>query len=818
VGQALLWHRFIDADLPLQPDSPEFVIGARSLATGHGYRDLSQPGLPAIPRPIGMSLLLAPVVGWRGYDIWACKCVSLILATGSAGLSYLVLRKVASPNVALAVLAMISLSPIHGLYAGQVFSEVPYIFYTLALLALVVTSGDRSALGPFRAAGICLLALLAEKTRAQGVALWPALVIWSVLRPDRRRIAPLLAGVGCASVVLNWLGVFGASPTGWYTSYLRNAYADQGSYAVFANGVAAIRFYLGALIGVLAPTQWPDRFFFGLSAPVELPEFAAALVGGAVAVAVVIGVKRRVRETGTWAESTFVMVYLALSFGLLMVWPHRLGRLFFPLLPIAAVYFWGAIARLRRPWIESLLLGAALVGHVAGSTITIAHLSTTKSSISSIGDCESVGKWLRHNTPEHVRVFTTNKALFIHSHRYQRFLFAKSLTLGELNELVLTNGIGYAWFTEWQTDPVLVANPALRFTPVAFEDALHPLLGIEPNTEGTVPRSTPDVDRQLERLEHVTNWPKLRADDPLLRRTQLLLMSDRLREAETLLSDFLEEHGHPDNFNTSVAQMQLGDVLLRSGRPSEAIELYEQARRGVNADFLETVIRESIAVARVVARSLDESAPAVERAEILERLALAHAGLGRWSAALESLERAIQLQPGRIRAQLLRAWVLRRFGDWDAATAQIHTVFAQLRGLQPVDELRWQMPAHLDGFSQLLLIRLPRILQSGTAAEIEGDGRRLQVDPSRPQTYLEAAQLFDGDELPGVALAMLRLGVERHPKEAGLWAALGSRLVAFGRFDEARDALRRAHELDADSTVGALLESVVQWMASPPVR
>ncbi|HVF21277.1 MAG TPA: hypothetical protein VNA14_13705 [Mycobacteriales bacterium] len=319
------WRDFHDADLPVQT------------AVLDGGRRIS-PHDPLLP------LLLALPMRWGGFV--AAKAVVAAVAGLLAALTcWVAVRRFAVPlPVALAVVLLASMSPPLGVYATQVYPEIP--------AALLVMYGVALLTGPLRPGGLVGLGLVVTALPWLSVKYSPVAGVLAVIalvrlvRRDERRLAGLVAGGLALMGVVFALGhqvIYG----GW-TSYASGDHFEQpGEFAVVGTGVDGLGRTL-RLGGLLV-----DRGF-GL-VPWQ-PMWLLAVPAVAFAL--------RRRDDG-WTALVLPLVagWLTASYVALTAhgywWP---GRQVVVVLPIAtvAVAVWASHGMWRRP----VALTAGVVGVV----------------------------------------------------------------------------------------------------------------------------------------------------------------------------------------------------------------------------------------------------------------------------------------------------------------------------------------------------------------------------------------------------------------------------------------------------------------------
>ena len=171
-------------------DDGVYLIGAKSLATGAGYRFLHLPGAPpAVHFPPGWPAVLAVV--WRlgpafPGNVVLLKLVNpLLLAAGAALACWYGVNRLRVPPLVAAAAAVVFAAALPVMVmAGVLFSEPLFFVVLLIALALADRAADRGGWRPALEAGVAagILALV----RSAGLTLLPALVIALLLARRRR--------------------------------------------------------------------------------------------------------------------------------------------------------------------------------------------------------------------------------------------------------------------------------------------------------------------------------------------------------------------------------------------------------------------------------------------------------------------------------------------------------------------------------------------------------------------------------------------------------------------------------------------------------
>jgi hypothetical protein len=328
---ALLLGFFAMNDVPLGifQDDGHYLILARAIAEGEGYRYTNLPGAPAATHfPPGFPLLLAPIwwiaphfpanVAWfKLVNVALLPAAALAiraLAQRSAGLS--------APVASVLAVAAVSTVPVLFLN-GLLFSETVFIAALCAalvvfdrLLADEDTPSARTAL--LLGLGIGALTLL----RTLGAALFPAVVAPLLWRRQWRAAALVTGGAlallapwqAWASVHADAVPAAIAGGYGGYGAWLANAWREGGfdfAWAVVAENAR----------GLLIPLT-----LFGLS------DASAVLKGVAVLVLLLLV------GAGAWSlrrRASATVLFLFPYLALLIAWPFPPDRFLWPLWPVA---------------------------------------------------------------------------------------------------------------------------------------------------------------------------------------------------------------------------------------------------------------------------------------------------------------------------------------------------------------------------------------------------------------------------------------------------------------------------------------------------
>jgi hypothetical protein len=354
-------------------DDGVYLIGAKSLATGAGYRLLHLPGAPAdIHFPPVWPALLAVI--WRlspsfPDNVVLLKLVNpLLLAIGAALACVYGVRRLNVPPLVAAAAAVVFAAALPVMViAGVLFSEPLFFVFLIAALMLADRAVDRGGWRAAFAAG--LAAGVLTLVRSAGITLVPALVIALLVAHRRREAAVATAGsIALLAPWQLWIALHAhdlAAPLrGSYGSYLDwvfGMYRERGAGFVFVMA----RMNLLAVMRSLGVALFP----FG---PREIRPLLVTLMLVVTAIAVI-----RARRRATTA-----LLFLLFYFAVVFAWPYAPDRFMWAIWPLlgmllasGATECWrigahhGAVHSVRITSAFACAMGAYALGGHAGYSI-----------------------------------------------------------------------------------------------------------------------------------------------------------------------------------------------------------------------------------------------------------------------------------------------------------------------------------------------------------------------------------------------------------------------------------------------------------------
>lgn len=351
-------------------DDGMYVVLAKALATGQGYRWIHVPGAPpATHFPPGYPAFLALL--WLAFPAFPQNIVvfklanACFVAIAAAVFAVYARDRFAFAPWAAALLAVFATLGIPLLTLSVMVMSEPLF---LALLVAILLAAERSVdATSSRRRDLVLLGLAtgaATLVRSHGIALIAALPFVLVLK--RRRIADAaLFGATAMLVVLPWQ-LWSGAHAGVVPPVMRGNYESYGAWlaaGLRAHGIGLLWRTAGRTTVEIA------AMFATLTAPTlpAVPRYAALAV---LAVLGVLGVR------ALWRRAPVTAVFLALYSAIVIVWPFTPARFFWgvwpfivlvPVLGAREIWTWKpimSVARWTRVTAMVLVAGVA-TGYVA---------------------------------------------------------------------------------------------------------------------------------------------------------------------------------------------------------------------------------------------------------------------------------------------------------------------------------------------------------------------------------------------------------------------------------------------------------------------
>ena len=504
------------------PDSARYVIMARSLVNGDGYREIDTPGAPLYAhRPPGMSVLLMPAAWIAPYDAIAAKATVLLTTLLLLALLYyyiVCLSQSEEPEDltdkqlnfgALLITFLFAVNPFTLFYSTLIMSEIPFTACTLGILYLIAARPEQ----PRKRDLFLIAALLVflPFLRTIGIAMVLAVACWAVVRKSRW---PWLVGVACsvvasglwmlrnaalgksgyASIAVNEIRSQGVIGTAFRMWERMSAHFENFGQQLFPNMPGMRPIYSGMVLDEIITLPGPTWLYYLMTA-------------GVIALACYGMLYRRNRG------GTVALGYLVFSVGILSLWPWMQERFMLPLVPVVLAFVpsgWAALKRhiqVARPVTGKIFAGGSafvlflFVGCLCWTDTQLVHanlkmvwqpdqLYNEELPSNGFSNWTKAGAWLKQNSEPSDRIITRQAAIATTAHRFEMLAFFELVSPDKLHESIQKFSAHYLTSYDKQVVSafpwyLLDQDLVYRFNPVYDEQGVL-ILKVEPNRSGTI--------------------------------------------------------------------------------------------------------------------------------------------------------------------------------------------------------------------------------------------------------------------------------------------------------------------------------------------
>ncbi|MCH9655179.1 MAG: hypothetical protein K0U86_13355 [Planctomycetes bacterium] len=505
------------------PDSARYVIMAKSLVNGSGYRQIDTPGEPLYAhRPPGMSLLLMPAALVAPFNILFAKATVFLTALALIFLLYQYIRRLQesatehenhSANrfcwAALLIAILFAINPYTLFFSTIVMSEIPFMACSLAILYLLATRQDQ----PRKIDLILFTALLIflPFLRTIGIAMVLAVGLWAMVR--RKRWLWLISVTSSILVSGLWMVRNSTLEKSGYTSVALKEIKSQGISGTLFSILQRCTTHFESFCQKLFPDMPGaaprySRMILDENSSLPGPVWLYLTLGGLILALSCYGMIKRSHRGGTVA-----LWYLIFSLGILSLWPWMQQRFTLPLLPIVLAFVpagWNAFMQhieVSRPHTRKLMVtgfGIVFILFCGWQMKTDARLLNANLQMITQSDqfykdqlppnqfsnWLSAGDWVRINTSPDSRLITRRADIATTGRRYQMLDFFEIANAEKLHRDIQNFSANYlvtfgretvSAFPWYLLDQDLV----YRMTPVYDKQGVM-ILKVEPNRSGTI--------------------------------------------------------------------------------------------------------------------------------------------------------------------------------------------------------------------------------------------------------------------------------------------------------------------------------------------
>jgi hypothetical protein len=385
-------------------DDGVYLITARALANGEGYRFLHLPGAPpAVHYPPGWPAILA--VAWTLFPSFPANLgvfafINLVLASAGAGLAcaYGIRRLGLHPLLALAATVLFALTLPVMVLDSVLFAEPAF----LVLAVLTIFAADRAAeRGGARAAllagGMAGAAMLVRST---GIVLVPAIVLALALAGRRREA---VIALGAAFVLVMPWQIWSTIASAQLAAPLRGNYGPYFPWLAGAVGEQGVGFLVGVMRQNFTSLLRTMAVVFFPEANRELRPLLVVLLATVCGLGLV----------QSWQRAKSFVLFLAAYACLVMVWPYSPDRFAWGVWPLAGLLLamgadgaWWMARRRELPSLAriSAVIALAIAGIAAAGLAFYSARGTSRGWVhvaqrGSDRRLDPVVNWVNRNTP-----------------------------------------------------------------------------------------------------------------------------------------------------------------------------------------------------------------------------------------------------------------------------------------------------------------------------------------------------------------------------------------------------------------------------------
>jgi hypothetical protein len=434
----------VDSAAGLMVDDAWYMLLAKSLAEGSGYRLVSSPAVAILPLyPPGFPALLSLVFRASPdfpQNVPMLKTVSIAAMMGVGVLTFVYLRGYRNQSAALAggmAVATVLVPAFVFLATSTLMSECVFTLTQLAAVVLVhrAVEGPNPRRGVLLTIAAAIAAAAAVLIRSAAAGLILAVALWLI--KERRWKQATLFAAGVVLCLLPWLSYTAThAPT-------RDQRLQHGGAVVYSYGEQFwMRWAGGAAAGRVSASDIPDRVFTNVTdvfargtggifvpafmrdpgesgeevislGPGSMGDFGAMMVISlALSAVVVAGFIVTARRQMTVAE-----FLIPISIAIVLVWPFWSFRFVVPLTPFLFLYFVAGVHLLTRSLrvvrVTLLCLIAFYLYDHAGYLIQARSPDSSRRVewIDRTRDVDVALDWIRQNLPNDGPVAATNSAL-----------------------------------------------------------------------------------------------------------------------------------------------------------------------------------------------------------------------------------------------------------------------------------------------------------------------------------------------------------------------------------------------------------------------
>jgi len=398
---------YFNPNLHIAGDNARYLLVAKSLLAGTGYRIINSPDSPFETKyPFGYPLILAFIMSFFGKNLVFLKLFSLLSFIISIWLSFKIFSKDVSQKNLISLILIMALSPYLAQYSDHILTEMPYLFISLlAFFMFKKYLADKRYFIP-----LVLTLILVFYIRIPGVALLGAIIFYYLFKKDFKKV--ICWGLLSIFIILPWIiwgkthGIPGDLEDYQRIVFLKNQfYPEMGCESILGMCFRAyrrIKFYsLSAIPTVIFPSS-------GLHVSLYNLKIVKILLGIFVSIVAFIGyVKKFV------LKRDILEFYFLVYCGIYLIWVWAEERYLVPVLPIILFYFIYGLEHIFR-FKKGIILTTILILTIFSNSIgNIKMYNRRKGYPPKYWEGSSeVAQWVKENSPEESLIVCRKPYLF----------------------------------------------------------------------------------------------------------------------------------------------------------------------------------------------------------------------------------------------------------------------------------------------------------------------------------------------------------------------------------------------------------------------
>lgn len=379
-------------------DNAHYMILAKSLAIGAGYKDISEPGWPEHYKyPPLFPMMLVPAIVLFGYNVMALKAYMVIFNVLSLLAIYLFFKELTKNKfVAVAVMTITGFSFEYFLWANDIMSETPFVMFSFfALYFLVKEKGYLSI----------LFTIAAILTKSIGIVLVPAIFLHLLFKKQIRESAIYVGLTGLVFGLWSWRNWNYSESYINLVKYVSPYDKSQGLLTL-----SSISQRIGHNIYIHLNSMATLIFQYVGINPMLMPLFVIVLVFVTFLGAI----------TAIQRKEYILPLYFTFFLGFLAFWPWDTIRFIVPIMPVVIYFFIRGLYFIAKLVVDTYSFDQKYINYAFVGMVIVLLISTLPGFFSKYTELREfkyddgmvkykyIAEWAKNNTKED-KIFLVRK-------------------------------------------------------------------------------------------------------------------------------------------------------------------------------------------------------------------------------------------------------------------------------------------------------------------------------------------------------------------------------------------------------------------------